>query len=165
MVSICKILPENNVPYFSKGNVQLHHVLLDVLSQVGEVDLFISSFTISEEFIRKLHKLKLTGQIKSLKLLIDLRSSKKTLHLSYFLSQVADEVYLANNHSKLMLIKSSDYSISIITSQNQTRGNRYEAGIISTQKSIYDFYFNSINDELPKFLSIGNIFRGNTSEG
>ena len=165
MVSICKILPDRSVPYFSKGNVQLHHILLDVLSQVGEADLFISSFTISEEFIRKLYKLKLSGQIKSLKLLIDIRSSKKTLHLSYFLSKVADEVFLANNHSKLMLIKTEQYSVSIITSQNQTRGNRYEAGIISTENSIFDFYSNAIAEETPKFLTIGNLFRRNTSEG
>lgn len=90
-----------------------------------------------------------------------MRSSKKTLHLSYFLSQVADQVYLANNHSKLMLIKTDVYSISIITSQNQTRGNRYEAGIISTENSIFDFYSNAILEETPKFLTIGNLFKTN----
>jgi len=142
--------------------VQLHHILLDVLQQVGEADVFISSFTVAEEFIRKLYKLKQENKIRSLKLLIDLRSAKKTLHLSYFLSKVADEIYLANNHSKIILIKSSDYLVSIVTSQNQTRGNRFEAGMICTDKAVYDFYQNIINDQTHNFLNIGKIFRRNT---
>ena len=161
MDSYIKILPSSTIPYFSKGNIQLHHILLDVLKQVGEADVFISSFTISEEFIRKLYKLKQQGIIKSLTLLIDLRSSKKTLHLSYFLSKVADEVYLANNHSKIILVKNKDHKVSIVTSQNQTRGNRYEAGMVCTDESVYDFYQKNIDEELPKFLSIHGVFRRN----
>lgn len=162
MDSCSKILPNSTIPYFSKGNVQLHHILLDILQQVGEADIFISSFTISEEFIRKLYKLKQEGIIKSLKLLIDLRSAKKAVNLSYFLSKVADEIYLANNHSKIMLIKTEQYHVSIVTSQNQTRGNRYEAGMICTNKDVYDFYQNQIDEQMPKFINYANLYQGST---
>ncbi len=142
--------------------MQLHHILLDVLQQVGEADVFISSFTVAEEFIRKLYKLKQENKIRSLNLLIDLRSAKKTLHLSNFLMNVCDDVFLANNHSKIILVKSANYFVSIVTSQNQTRGNRFEAGMICTDKAVYDFYQNEFKKQIPNFLNIGNIFRRNT---
>ncbi len=162
MAFSCKLLPNSTLPYFSTGHVQLHHIIEDILNQTGEADLFISSFTVAEEFIRKLYKYKEQNLIKSLTLLIDLRSSKKLLHLTYFLSQVADEVYLANNHSKIMLIKNKQHHVSVVTSQNQTRGNRFEAGMICTQKHVYDFYKKQIDIQLPKCLPIGNLFTRNT---
>ncbi len=38
-----------------------------------------------------------------------------------------DEVYLSENHSKVILIQNARWQVSICTSQNQTRGNRVEA--------------------------------------
>lgn len=153
------VLKANSViPYFSTGTTQLYHVLEDLLLQTGKADVFISSFTVAEEFIRKLNQLKKQDLIQDLRLLIDNRSAKKTLHLSYFLLNVADEVYLANNHSKIILISNEKYKVSIVTSQNQTRGNRYEAGLISTIKETYDFFDKALEQEKTNYLKLTDVF-------
>ena len=45
---------------------------------------------------------------------------------------VCDEVILAQNHSKVVILDAQAISVAIVTSQNQTRGDRFEAGIITT---------------------------------
>ncbi|MFK5856590.1 MAG: hypothetical protein QM503_10695 [Bacteroidota bacterium] len=150
------------IPYFSTGSTQLYHIVEQLLQQSGKADLFISSFTISEEFIRKLQKLTDQNKITQLNLLIDSRSAKKTLHLSWFLSSVANEVYLANNHSKIILISNEQFKISVVTSQNQTRGNRYEAGMISVSPDIYNYYKTKLDIELKNCLKLSDVLGRNT---
>lgn len=147
------------IPYFSTGTTQLYHIVEDLLLQSGKADVFISSFTVAEEFIRQLHNLKEKNLINRLDLLIDNRSAKKTLHLSYFLFSVANEVYLANNHSKIILIKNENFKIAVVTSQNQTRGNRYEAGIITTLNDTYDYFSKNIDNEINNYLKLSDVFK------
>lgn len=155
------ILHRKLIPYFSTGSTQLYHVVEDLLQQTGKADVFISSFTISEEFIRKLNRLTEKNLINNLTLLIDNRSARKTLHLSWFLSKVANQVYLANNHSKIILIKNENFNISVVTSQNQTRGNRFEAGMITTDPEIYKFYQSEIDNELKNCIKLSDVFTEN----
>jgi len=121
--------------------------------------MFISSYTVSEEFIRKLFSLSEKKLIAHLSMLIDSRNAQKTQHLSWFLSSVAHEVYLADNHSKIILISNQDFKVTVVTSQNQTRGNRYEAGIISQDPLIYAFYQNQISGELSKCIKLHDLLK------
>lgn len=70
-------------------------------------------------------------------MLTDLKASRKTVNLYTFISNVFDNVYLAENHSKVILIRNSKWMVSICTSQNQTRGNRTESGMITTDPRVY----------------------------
>jgi len=149
------------IPYFSTGNIQLYHVVEQLLEQTGKADMFISSYTVSEEFIRKLFNLSEKKLISRLTMLIDSRNAQKTQHLSWFLASVAHEVYLADNHSKIILISNQQVKVTVVTSQNQTRGNRYEAGIITTDPSIYAFYENQISGELSKCIKLHDVLKRN----
>ncbi len=151
-------LQKNNTqPYFSPGTIQLYHIVEDLLRQSGKADLFISSFTVAEEFVRKLNKLKDQDLVQHMQLLIDSRSAKKTLHLSWFLFSVADEVYIGNNHSKVILIENDKWKISVVTSQNQTRGNRIEVGLICTQPHIFDELKSKFDTELTKCFKLSDV--------
>lgn len=153
-------LGENKIiPYFSTGSIQLYHIVEDLLQQTGKADLFLSSFTISEEFIRKLQKLKEEKLVENLQLLIDLRSAKKTIHLSWFLANVANEVFLNKNHSKLVIIKNDRFKISMVTSANMTRGNRHECGMISTVHDHYDYFYQQIKIVLKDSLKLNEVLR------
>lgn len=70
-------------------------------------------------------------------MLIDLKASRKTVNLYAFISNVFDNVFLAENHSKVILIRNSKWMVSICTSQNQTRGNRTESGMITTDPRVF----------------------------
>ena len=79
-------------------------------------------------------------------LLLDFKATQKTLRLWAFLTQVIEHTYLADNHSKVILIKSAAMSVAIITSQNLTRGNRHESAIVTTDPKVFHTLHEQIED-------------------
>ena len=66
---------------------------------------------------------------------------------------ISDTV-LADNHSKVLLVQSaSGVKVSIITSQNLTRGNRNEAYIITTEAAVFDKFLAEV-EHLIKWHSV-----------
>lgn len=140
--------------------VQLYDIIEKILLEVGKADIYISTFSTSEEFLRRIFKLRSAGLIKSATLLTDLKASRKTLNLYQFISNVFDRVYLSENHSKVILIENAHWFVSICTSQNQTRGNRYESGMISTDQALYVGLYNQfISITNNKAISINDLLR------
>lgn len=117
--------------YFS-DSIQLAQVIDWVVSQTGPADVVISTFSTSEEFIRRLWRLKKQGMILSCRMFCDLRAARKTISLARFMESVFDTVAMCQNHSKVVLLSNATRSVAIVTSQNQTRGDRYECGVITT---------------------------------
>ena len=62
--------------------------------------------------------------------------------------QAIDNIFLTDNHSKLILIESDSdpMRVAIITSQNLTRGNRHESAIITTDQEVYATLLHSFQD-------------------
>lgn len=117
--------------YFSKS-VQLADLIDWVIGQAGRADIEISTFSTSEEFLRRLNRFRKAGKIGHADLICDLRAARKTVSLKHFMESVFDRVWLGQNHSKVVLLSCGSVRVSIVTSQNQTRGDRYEAGVITT---------------------------------
>ena len=54
---------------------------------------------------------------------------------------------LADNHSKILLVRSeAGDTVSVITSQNLTRGDRHESAFISTSPEIFANLYDQVND-------------------
>lgn len=123
-------------PYFS-NRIQLVEVIEWVLLQTGPADITISTFSTGEEFLRRLYRLKKKGHVRSCTMFCDLRAARKTVALAQFLKSVFDSVHLCENHSKIVLISNEKNNVAIITSQNQTRGDRFEAGIITRDNNTF----------------------------
>ena len=134
LLSVDDMLPLHEAqvqPYFS-NRIQLAEVIEWVLRQTGPATVLISTFSTSEEFLRRLARMKSRGKVTSCELFCDLRAAKKTLGLYYFIREVFTAVHLCENHSKVVLIFNEDHHVAIVTSQNQTRGDRFEAGIVTS---------------------------------
>ena len=142
-------------------DVQLFDVVRAVLKQIGPATVFITSFSISEEFIRSMFRQKSNNMILSAKLIIDMKAAMKIMKLMPFAINVFDEIYLSNNHSKVLLLSNDKWKISINTSQNQTRGNRNESGIITTDQGIYDLYDDAINQIVNKAINARHLLTRN----
>ena len=123
--------------YFS-NTVQLADVIASILEHIGAAEIVISTFSTSEEFLRRIWRLRKEGLITSASLFCDLKAARKTVHLYTFITSIFDTVYLAENHSKVVLLGNNRYRVAIVTSQNQTRGNRFECGIISSSHELYN---------------------------
>lgn len=136
--SIDQILrPLKEMPFqaYLSNAVQVADILEWILSQVGVAEVWQTSFSISEEFLRRLFFITKDKRVSRINLVLDHMATNKTLKLWAFITQVIERTYLADNHSKILLVKSeAGDTVSVITSQNLTRGNRHESAFISTSR-------------------------------
>ncbi|MCR5314392.1 MAG: hypothetical protein K6E52_00655 [Bacteroidaceae bacterium] len=129
------------------NEVQIADILEWVLNQTGAAEVWQTSFSISEEFLRRLFFILKGKKATAIHLVLDFKATNKTLHLWRFIQQVITTTHLADNHSKVLLVKAeAGTKVSIITSQNLTRGNRNEAYIITTEPAVFDKFLNEVQN-------------------
>lgn len=139
--NVDKILrPLATTPYqaYLSNAVQVADILEWILAQVGVAEVWQTSFSISEEFLRRLFFITKDKKVSRINLVLDHKATNKTLKLWACITQVIERTYLADNHSKILLVQSErGDTVSVITSQNLTRGNRHESAFISTDSAIF----------------------------
>lgn len=123
---------------YMSTRLQLADILQWLLVQTGPAALTVSTFSTGEEFMRRLLRLREADLITSCRLFVDQRAATKMLSIRPFIDKVFDDVWLCPNHSKVLLLESDKVRVTVITSQNQTRGDRCEAGIITTDPEILE---------------------------
>lgn len=137
-VGIVKPLDKNATQTFYGRRIQLFQLLVGVLEQTGPADITITTFSSSDEFLRRLLLLRRMHQVTTATLLTDSKALKKTLQLAHLICNCYEHVYIGDNHSKVVLIENPQHHINIITSQNQTRGNRLECSVVSNDPTQYE---------------------------
>ena len=149
-VNIDQILrPLKETPFqaYLSNAVQVADILEWILGQVGIAEVWQTSFSISEEFLRRLFFITKDKKVSRINLVLDHKATNKTLKLWAFITQVIERTYLADNHSKILLVRSeAGDTVSVITSQNLTRGNRHESAFISTSPEIFANLHAQVND-------------------
>ena len=155
--------PIREKPYqaYLSNALQVADILDWVLKQLGKSEVWQTSFSISEEFIRRLYFIEKTGLVTKFNLVLDHKATNKTLKLWAFITQVIDTTYLADNHSKVLLVRSEHGEmVSIITSQNLTRGNRCESAVITTDEDIFSTLHSQIQDLITNHsVPLNDLFR------
>ena len=142
-----KPLASSPLQCYLTNTLQVADVVEWVLNQVGKSSIWQTSFSISEEFLRRLYFISKSGKVESIRLVLDFKATNKTLRLWAFLTQVIEHTYLADNHSKVILIRSvNGDTVSIITSQNLTRGNRMESAIVTTDPQVFQTFLSDMED-------------------
>ncbi len=127
-------------PYWSDGRWSMHDLLMFLLKLTGGAKVYLSTFSISEAAIRSFNHAIKTGLITELNCLFDYTVKRHKLQLLYFASNVANDIRLAPNHSKLILIENKDWTISVVGSANMTPNPRKEAGVILTDRNTFLHY-------------------------
>lgn len=144
---ILKPLKDTPSQAYLSNAVQVADILDWILSQVGIAEIWQTSFSISEEFLRRLFFITKDKRVSRINLVLDHKATNKTLKLWAFITQVIERTFLADNHSKILLVRSeAGDTVSVITSQNLTRGNRHESAFISTSPEIFANLYEQVND-------------------
>lgn len=154
-------LVANPVQMYMSADIQVPDIIEFLIDYTGPADVFLSSFSISEEFLRRLFFLRKKKSIKHLEVMLDFKATQKTLILWPFISQTIDNCFLADNHSKLLVVKGDSFSAAVTMSQNLTRGNRFECGALCTLQKVVDGVLEQYLD-IRKNLSVPfhEIYRG-----
>ncbi len=114
-----------------------NHDIFDYLIEKcnGADRLFISSFAITDSYIRRF--IKNRYRINHITLVLDFTVATRKSRNTFFASLNVDELRLANNHSKIILI---DNKAVAIMSNNATKNSRYECGFISFDTNVIKQY-------------------------
>lgn len=129
---------------FISDNTQVAEILENVIKDLScsdSITIRQATFSISEEFLRRIWRIKTSVNARFI-LVIDRKALQKTKSLWRFIANVYDEVYLADSHAKILLVESVANGVvkdrvSVITSQNLTRGNRHESTVITKFPDVY----------------------------
>lgn len=135
--SVLKPLSATVAQAYLSDRLQVTDILSWILDQTGPARVRMTSFSISEEFLRRIFFIEKEGLIQSLDLVLDFKATNKTLILWPFIAQTVEHCYLASNHSKLLLVENDRWKVAVVMSQNLTRGNRFESGFISTDPAVF----------------------------
>lgn len=141
-----KPLSPDYVGAYLQNGLQLYNLMEWALNQTGKAKITVLTFSISEEFIRKIWLLKEANLIDTCDLVLDFKAMQKTRKIEAFSSNVFDSIVFAKTHAKIILIESDLYKVSITGSQNATRGNRAENNLITTNLTIFETYKTQIHD-------------------
>lgn len=138
ITSVLRPLADKPDQAYLSNMLQVADVLQWILDQTGPAHVQMTSFSISEEFLRRIFFIEKAKLIRSLDIVLDFKATNKTLILWPFIAQTVENCYLASNHSKILLVFNDKWSVSVVMSQNLTRCNRFESGFISTDKAVFD---------------------------
>lgn len=157
-----KPLAEQPNQAYLTNALQVADVLEWILEQVGLATVWQTSFSISEEFVRRLFFIEKSGLVKQYNLVLDHKATNKTIALWLFLTQVVERTFLADNHSKVLLVQSvKGEVVTVITSQNLTRGNRTESAFVSTDLNIFRTVKAQIEDLIKNHsVPLHDLYRG-----
>ena len=130
-------MSENPTQAYLSDRLQVADILAWILAQTGAAHVQMSSFSISEEFLRRIFFIEKEGLINSLDIVLDFKATNKTKLLWPFIAQTVRSCHLAQNHSTRLLVHNDDMCVSVVMSQNLTRGNRFESGFITTDPAVF----------------------------
>lgn len=145
------------VPYAHKGKWAVHELLPFFLSEVGPFHLSLSTFNISEDALRPVFFMRERGELLSSRFIFDINIRRHKLDMLLFARSVADEIHLSSSHMKVVLCRNAAVSIAVVGSANMNKNIRHEAGFITTDPRLFDFYadyFDDVfhNDSIPFIL-------------
>ena len=134
-----------------------------ILEQTGRADVYVSTFSTSDAFLRGFYNLRKKGLIGHSVLLADLKASKKTVKLYREMQCCFDSVFLTMNHSKVVLVQNDSHLVSVISSQNQTYGDRAECTVITTNQEVFLQQYSGLKELIDnESFQINGLFNGTT---
>lgn len=146
---------EKPVQVFLTDKVVQGYILEKILYYAAPASIVVSTFSTGEEFLRKVISLRKSGAILRASLFCDHKAAEKTARVNPMLFAAFDEVRFCKNHSKVMIIEGGVISVVVISSQNQTRGNRIENYAILLGAEIAEDCKNTLYN-LPTYQLINN---------
>lgn len=137
---IGKLEPEQNTHFVSRGEWSMHDLLEFVLGQTGPADIYLTTWALTEEPVRKLFFMKEAGLIKNLYCLVDYRLQVRKPEPLQLLKNMTDHIEFTQCHAKVTVIENEDWQVSVMGSANYTKNPRIEAGILSTLSQVAAFH-------------------------
>lgn len=123
----------------------LHDIISIIVRQTGPAHVFASSMGISPQAARAMLQLNEMKYFKSVKLLFNY-AKKHSYYPGFNLVSEVFNVKHANIHAKIAIIENEKYKVCFMGSFNMSQCNNIEAGCISTDPVVFNYYKKVLND-------------------
>ncbi|SFC95145.1 hypothetical protein SAMN05421780_1146 [Flexibacter flexilis DSM 6793] len=144
-------LAQNEViPFATHGKWSSHELLRYLLQFTGPASVSLTTWAITEEPLRMIHKLIEEGQITEFNCVFDYRTEKRKPEALQFAQCIVSRVKLTHCHAKILVVQNDHWQVTVVSSANFTNNPRLEAGTIFTLPAVADFYKNVIDNEINK---------------
>lgn len=124
------VQPKAVVLWVSASEWCMHDMLVALLSITGPAEVMISSYAMSENPTRIISKLKDSGMITKLSMLLDNRVDVRSAGSYQLCQAICDKIKLIKTHAKVTVITNKEWQLAVIGSANYTDNTRYESGVI-----------------------------------
>ena len=142
-----KLTKSSHLHFVTKGHWSSHELLTSLLAVSGPANVSLTSWGLTEDPVRQLVALRSEGQIKELTMLIDRRIMVHCPTAYHLAKANIPRLRLINIHAKVIVVRSADWNITLITSANFTRNKRIEVGVISEDKTLAALHEGWIHEE------------------
>lgn len=137
------------VNFWSFGSFSLHELMFYVLRQTGAAHINMCTWSISQEAVEQITRRYRTGEILSIRFLLDPRVKVcKAKPLQMLTANF--EYAMTRVHAKVVTIENEAWKISIVSSQNATTNPKLERGIIMVSDDVFDFDKKVFEDEFER---------------
>lgn len=134
---------------WSKRRWSMFQLLEILLEQTGKADVWLTSWTVTEEPIRRIAQLKAAGTIREFNALFDTRASVNNPNGVQMARKTANRIAFVPIHAKCMVLMGERSCVSVSTSANLTRNKRIEKYVLSTHEEVAHGDRKVIESELP----------------
>lgn len=134
------------IHYYSYGNFNLVRLIIYLLKQTGPAHVFMTSYSFSQKSIESLKSRLDKNELLSFRVIIDNRVRTMSPKPFQMLSSCFD-FRCSSIHAKVALLWNDGWNLSIVTSQNATDNPKLERGTIFTDKAVFQFDLNSLQNE------------------
>ena len=135
---------------FSSGKWSSHELLAYVLIQTGPADVWITTWSCTEEPLRMLVKMKQNGMINNIRCLFGDRVPVMSPNAWQLAKYNFTDIKLSHCHAKVQVIRNEQWGVVIMGSANFTINPRWEAGVVCCDKNVADEFAKGIDEAMKK---------------
>lgn len=138
------------IHFVTYGKWSMHQLIIYLLKQIGPANLYMTSWSMTEQPLRALLNLKMQGLLLDAHCILSDRLIERTPKVYDLAQHVFTQLKLIKLHAKVSVLENANWQIVVVGSANYTNNPRVEAGVIDTTGGSAMFHKNWILDELTK---------------
>ena len=109
-------------------------ILEGMLEHTGTpCSIVVCSFAIAEGWIKRLDKLKKSGRVERITVVLDYAVMVRHRPKILMMEKVVDKIYLDNTHAKMILVENESFQAAAILSANATMNYRVESAYVTNR--------------------------------
>ncbi len=138
----------HDIHFLSDGDWSMHDLVNELLKKYHPAELFFTTYALREFSVRQLINALDKNLLVGVTCLIDYKAKSRTPDAYQLASMNVNRIYLTQIHAKVMVLRSPEGCVSVVSSANWTSNPRIECGVLSTRTDVAEFHINWIENVL-----------------